>query len=236
MYRIFLLMTGLWSDSARPEYQYDHIFWKHAEELLDRNTFFPGTSRTFNSPVLGVPANLFRITFSLRQFFYSVPLLDYAEFNNLRTEFTACEAALLHEISHGNGMMGECETLNAQERYAKDMNHLFTLLASLMLQQISQHDTTIGVPRPVPRDSWQTKLGIQILKRNASDDGWAKCFVSNWLIYTLGLFTESLEDRQVIRRHFQRIWNISKFAQVARYKIDLERLWASSTSVSNKIG
>lgn len=224
MYRIFLLMTGLWSDSTGPDYEYDSLFWDRAERLLERSTFFPGTSKSFNSPVLGVPVCLFRITMLLRQFFRGGIVLDPLELEGLRSEVSTWEAVLLDEVKDRNGLMAEAGSAYFQEKYTRDLSYLFALDASLMLQQISYGDTTIGIPRIVPKDSWQTKLGIQILKRNVDDDGWAKCYIGNWPIYTLGLFVESPKDRQVVRKQLQKSWNVTRFAQVARFRIDLENI------------
>ncbi|RSL60492.1 hypothetical protein CEP54_006735 [Fusarium duplospermum] len=227
MYHTFSITTGLWSETERVSYDFDPEFWDRAEKLLDRSLFFPGAPRGLNSPVLGVPVSLFRIALFLRRYF-SNGCPRSAEFERLQGEIASWEALLLDDKELRSGSVDERESLTSRERYFRDVSYLFALAASLLLEQASQHGTTTP-PLMVPSNCWQIQLTRKILRQHVGDDGWTKCFIGNWPIYTLGLFMESKADRRIVRAELERRWELTRFVQAARFGRDLEEAWACST-------
>jgi len=224
LYQIFLVTTGLWTQPPGEDYDFDAEFWHRAEGLLDRSTFFPGRSTSFNSPVLGVPVSLFRLALTLRQQYRTGFAPDMDALRHIRDEVEDCEVVLLCKQDAESQM--ENETLTDEEVYYRDSRCLYTLIVSLLLEQLSRCDISTGPPLPESSDSWQVRRAIRILRRHAHADGWSRCFIGNWPVYTLGVFMRAPEDQEVIRADLQRRWELTKFAQVHRFRGDLETIWA----------
>ncbi|KAJ3533901.1 hypothetical protein NM208_g7776 [Fusarium decemcellulare] len=227
MYQMFGMMTGLWSDSTQADYKFDLSFWEGAEKLLGRSTLLPGASRGFDSPVLGIPVSLFRTVLSLRQYFRSGGSPDPQNLSRVQADVSAWEAQVLSDQSLLPGSPPETEGPNPREKYVEDACYLFAMVASLLLEQISQSDIVPRLPMMVSRDCWQARLGMQILEQNAYDERWTRSFIANWPIYTLGLFLESDADRKSIQVEFRRRWDLTKFTQVTHFRCDLEDIWAA---------
>lgn len=223
MYHIFLLTTGLWSDSTDQDYYFDNDFWAGAEELLNQSTI-PGTSRSFNSPVIGVPVSLFRLGILLRQQFWDCPFIHQTNMNQLRSEVLEWETDLLNHDQMSN-LQNDMEQLSAEEGYYRDATFLYALVASLLLNEIPR--TEPGPPFETSSNSWQIRRAVQILRKYENDDGWARCFIGNWPVYTLGFFMESAEDKQTVVVELQRRWDLTRFAQVTRFSKDLKSTWAA---------
>ena len=81
--------------------------------------FITGCSMNFNSPVLGDPVPLFRLTLSLSQVCHGRTMADLGE---LRSEVGAWEDALLIEGQGGSDW--------GREIYYRDTSCLFALTAS----------------------------------------------------------------------------------------------------------
>lgn len=222
LYQMFLVTTGLWSRPPEEGSHFDAEFWLRAEELLDRSTIFPGRSTSFNSPVLGVPVSLFRLSLTLRQQYRADAPPDMNVLRRIRDEVEDHEALLLCESTDSPN---EEDIWRSKEVYYRDTKYLYTLIVSLLFEQLSRHDGT-PVRLPEPGDSWQVRRAIGILRRYEHADGWSRSFIGNWPVYTLGLFAESLEDRQFIQNDLQRRWDLTKFAQPFRFREDLEAIWA----------
>lgn len=225
LYQIFLVTTGLWSDATGLDYDFDLGFWIQAEKLLDQSQFFPGRSTSLNSPVLGVPVSLFRLAVSLRQQYQHLLPRDPVVFEEIRVEVEAWEAALL--CNHLINFSAEEKRPNMQEKYYRDACYLYAIIASVLFEQLSMYKSNIG-PDPLEwGDSWQVRKALLILQEHQNDVGWYRCFIGNWPVYTLGFLLSSAEDKELIRVDLQRRWNVQKFAQVNRFKCDLEKTWAA---------
>ncbi|KAH7122081.1 hypothetical protein B0J13DRAFT_156198 [Dactylonectria estremocensis] len=222
LYQIFLVSTGLWSDSDGIDCDFDTEFWTRAEQLLDRSSFFPGQSMSFNSPVLGIPVSLFRLAISLRQQ-YRVPFTQErtAVLERVRSEVEVWEVALLcdQELK-----LSPDERPNGQERYYRDAAYLYAIIVSMLLEQLEQNETTGSAP-VASGESWQVRKAVQILRGHQYDEGWTKCYIGCWPVYTLGFFMSSPEDIELIRSEFQRRWDLTGFSQVSRFSRDLENTW-----------
>ncbi|CAH0021209.1 unnamed protein product [Clonostachys rhizophaga] len=226
MYAVFLRTASLWSDSTSSDFAFDNVFWNQAEQVLGQTNFFPENSGSSDSPVLGVSVSLFRIALSLRHIFRTGVLPEPSELQRLQNDVAFWEGLLLEDENLVNHLPA-CPQGDFQEHYHETTIHLFTLVTSLLLGQVLRGHILAGLPQTVPHGSWQMDLGIRILEKYANDKVWAKCFIVQWPIYTLGVLMESPEDRQLIRKQLQQTCAVTSFAQVARYSYDLETIWTT---------
>lgn len=224
LYQIFLVTTGLWTQSARSDYNFDPEFWGRCESLLDRLTFFPGRSTSFNSPVLGVPASLFRLALTLRAQYRCHNDADPEMLHRMRGEVEDFEASLLCELDPRRQAANN--DLTREEVYYRDAGCLYGIIVSLLFDQLRRLGVGVGTPQAEPRETWQVRKAIQILRRHENVDGWSRCYIGNWPVYTLGFFMSSAEDQRVIRAELQRRWELTNFAQVSRFLQDVEKTWA----------
>ncbi|CAG9975556.1 unnamed protein product [Clonostachys byssicola] len=227
MYAVFIHTAGLWSDSTSSEFIFDNVFWCRAEQVLGQTSFFPEKSGSSDSPVLGVPVSLFRIALSLRDVFRTGILPEISELEGLQNDVADWEGLLLEDQNLLSYLPGDPQGRDFQEHYHQTAVHLFTLITSLLLGQVLRRSVLAGLPQTIPRESWQMKLAIQILEKYANDRVWAKCFIVQWPIYTLGVLMDLPEDRQLIRKQLQQTCDVTSFAQVARYGYDLETIWTT---------
>ena len=231
MFQMFTYTTGLWTDiKAAVDPEFDSSFWDRAGKLLDEALFFPDAPKSFNSPVLGFPVSLFRTALSLRHCFRSRRPPGIAELERLQSEVGDWEARVLcdRELRSCSPSPGEWDKLDSREYCLRDASYLFAMVTSLLLEQVANRDAIPDLlPQVVPYDSWQLRLSVQILERHVGDEEWTRCYGCNWLVYTLGLFMDSSEDRHIIREEFSRRWDLTKFVQIARYSSDLEDIWAA---------
>lgn len=219
MYQIFLVSTGCWAgENVHGHFEFDPHFWLQCEGLLARSTMFPDRSASCNSPVLGVPSALFKLILTIKQLLGSHLQYDKETVQHLKSEVAYWEAAMT---------LGD-DRLKEQRTICDDATFLYILIASLLVEQL---DITVdcypeGLPQPVQRRSWQLEEMAEILRRRHKDSNWERCFVANWPVYTAGFFVTDEADIDVIREDLSGRWARSNFAQVARYKEDLEKTWA----------
>ncbi|VUC27460.1 unnamed protein product [Clonostachys rosea] len=219
LYHIFHMTAGLWTDLPGSNCDSYIEFWYQAENLLDRSNFLSPSSRCSASPVIGVPIALFRLALLLRQQRRNSlpPTMDV---QSMQSEVLGYEVMLLG--SHESQSTSDSSTI--QEEYYKDASYLYAIIVSLLWRQMLPR-TEPGPPLEVLGDCWQIRRAIQVLKKYEHDDGWAKCFIGNWPTYTLGFFVSAAEDKQLIHAEMQRRWDLTKFAQVNRYIVDLQSTW-----------
>ncbi|KAH6983706.1 fungal-specific transcription factor domain-containing protein, partial [Ilyonectria destructans] len=231
LYQIFLVTTGLWSDSTGFYADFYADFWTQAERLLDRSLLFPTCSTSLNSPVLGVPVSLFRVTLSLRQQCRSRVSCDQAILDQIQSEVEAWEVALRcdQQLSSSSTNEPPC----GQEKYYTDTGHLYAIIASVLLEHLAGNETSTSPAPTASSDNWQVKKAVQILRRYQHDDGWARLFIGNWPVYTLGFLMSSPDDMELIRADLQRRWDLTNFAQISRFSQDLEKTWAARKQVAD---
>lgn len=225
LYQIFLVATESWSAPVELDYDFDAEFWHQAERLLAKSNLYPDRSISFNSPVIGVPLALFRIVLSLKQIYQNPWHHNQETLDQLRSEVEEWEGIVLSE--------GETDCISIDEHQNcspgiyRDAAYLYVLVSSLLMDQISIGDWIPGAPQVAPRDSWQLKKGIQILRARQDDEDWAKCFIGNWPVYSLGFFLDEPEAIELVRSDMQHRWDSVKFSQITRFREDLESTWTS---------
>jgi hypothetical protein len=224
LYQIFLVTTGLWSDKESLDYSFDTGFWLQAEKLLDKTAMFPERSNIFNSPVLGVSVALFRLALTLKKIYQRPQPQDKETLLKLQDEVAKWEAV----VSNGQEieLLSSYEQQNQKHEYYTDASYLYILNISLLFQQILKGISNVGPPLPVSGDCWQIRQGIDIIKRHRDDDDWKWCFIGNWPTYTFGFFVCEQENIDVVREDMERRWELTKFAQLARFSTDLQRTWS----------
>jgi len=224
LYQIFLVTMGSWSDPIELDYHFDAQFWMQAERLLTLSTLFPDRSMSYNSPVLGIPLGLFKLALSMKQLYQSPLRSDPETLEQFRSELENWEGAVLSD--QDLDPLSADEMRNSAHQYYRDAAYLYILTASLLIEQLSDLEEKTGPPEAAPSDCWQVRRVCQILSAHRDDDEWAKCFISNWPVYTLGFFMQEPEDMRLVREDLLKRWNLTKFGQVARFRRDVENTWA----------
>lgn len=224
LYQIFLTEMGSWTVQTEQRLQFDTEFWLQAERVLAQSTLFPGESPSVNSPVLGVPVALFRLTLAVKNQYRS-PQPDPDTITHLRDELGEWEALVLQD-----GDIDPAASQSGLSHYSlyKDSAFLYILIASLLLDQTSALSPEADVAlKPEESNSWQVAKMLQVLQNQRGVDEWATCFISNWPIYTVGFFLGTKRDQDVIRQELLRRLELTGFSQAARFLADLEATWAA---------
>lgn len=220
LYHMFHMTTGLWSDLSEPDYIFDLDFWCRAEIRLGQLSLVPGSLVSYNSPVLGVPISLLRLTILLRQQCRMFSIFDVTAIAKIKAEVTTWEKAFLYD----RGPQSTWKINEEQpEEYCRDASSLYAIIVSLLFDQMPRKEP--GSPLAVNGDSSRVRAAIEILRKYENDDGWARSFIGNWPTYTLGFFMSRPEDRQVIRVDLQRRWKLTNMSQAQRFHSDLENTW-----------
>lgn len=225
LYQIFLTTMGSWTVHIEENFHFDADFWLQAEALLAQSTLFPDESPSVNSPVLGVPIALFRLVLSIRKQYQSPQQQDPDAITHLQDEVGEWEALVLQDAD-----IDPAASQSGLSHYAlyKDAAFLYILIASLLLEQ-----TTGLYPRadaglePEASNSWQVARMLQILQKHQGDDEWAKCFISNWPIYTVGFFVGTEREQEVVRQELRLRSELTGFSQASRFLVELEATWAA---------
>lgn len=210
------------------DYQFDAHFWAQAERLLSQSRMFPGRSISFNSPVLGIPMALFRMVLSIKQLYQSPFRHDPETLEELRSELQEWEGTVLSDQDL-NGLLPD-EPRGPNYPFYKSGAYLYVLVLSLLVAQLSENEdegeSATGPPRAAPSDCWQVRKAVQILQQHRHDDDWARCFLGNWPIYSLGFFMSAPKHVELVREELKRRWDLMRFAQIVRFGKDLETTWA----------
>lgn len=231
-YNFFLNSTGLWSDKMPPT-KFDMNFWSRAETILSSSAIIPDGSSSVNSPVLGIPACLFRLAIQAKQIFQH-PETHKNDLDRLQQETEAWEALVLTDRKVDP--LPPNVLLTSQQTYYESASYLYALIISLLLEQITAephvyHDRQL--PSPVPRDAWQVQKALKILRSHEADRDWAGCFMGNWCIYTFGFFLSDPKDIQVVRNEMRLRLESTKFMQISRFLEDLEDAWKTRSCAQN---
>ncbi|KIW17822.1 hypothetical protein PV08_05017 [Exophiala spinifera] len=224
LYQIFLATTGSWSNPTEIEDRFDTKFWTQAEQLLSRSTLFPDRSISYNSPVLGIPFALFKLALSIKTLYQNPVGPDTQTLEEYKAELEYWECALL--CDRDVDAIGGDEEPNCAPQIYKDAAFLYILNASMLLEQLMQGHHAPGPPRAHDVESWQVGKAREILKLHRNDGHWARCYIGNWPIYTLGFFMSTPEDIDLVRNELRRRWNCMQFGQIGRFATDLENTWA----------
>lgn len=229
LYQIFSVSTGLWFEDPPLVYQFDPQFWLRAEQLLDQSVLLPDGSNSLNSPVLGVPVSLYRLTLFLKQQFRQVRDNSHnpSVLEGIRSEIQGWETLVICD----QDLSSDEQTTQAYQ-FQRDGSYLFVLTISLLLEQIEHSvrnlhvDARSDLPEIVSPACWQITKAREIIQRRQHDDAWKTCFIGSWPVYTLGSFMSSIEDIELLRAEMMDRWRLTGFSQISRYMNDLESIWA----------
>lgn len=224
LYQMFIVTTGNWSDVIPLDnYEFDAEFWLEAEGLLAQSTLYPGRSISYNSPVLGIPPAIFKLVLSVKKAHQSPFPQDAATIEQLKNEVEEWEGPILCDMDLD--VLSAYEEINHYTSFYRDTAYLYILISSLLVEQLISGQAHPGPPEVAPTDCWQLRKMLQILESHADDQQWATCYIANWTVYTLGFFMSAPEDVEAVRNDLKRRWDITKFAQLARFLADIESTW-----------
>ncbi|KIV98921.1 uncharacterized protein PV09_09363 [Verruconis gallopava] len=216
LYQIFLVTTSYWSKhSTLPRFDFDDMFWLDCENLLSRSTMFPGSSTSWNSPVLGVPISLFRLNIRLRQMYDHPDLNNDTTLARMKKDVTEWEEIIASTEPDGTDKQTICD----------DGMRMYVLVASLLVEELARKSTAAS-SQSDSANKWQLKSLLDIVRRREADKRWHRAFVANWPLYTAGFFVTSVDDMRLIRAAMEKRREASKVNVISRLKTDLERTWA----------
>lgn len=231
--QIFLISTGLWSDDTACQRTFDFHFWSQAESLLLGQVPYSGQTGSVNSPVLGIPVQLFRLAMTVKLFYQGPTRPSERALSRLKAEIGSWEVLvrepqLAETWTHNN-------PTSPTHRYDQDVAYLMILVDSLLLEQVLQGTTARNFPLQAESDSWQIKTAVDILQRNQLDERWSVCFIGSWPVYTLGYLFGNRAGLQLVRDDLDRRWRRTRFSQVNRYRKDLEQFWGRSSPIVGEV-
>lgn len=228
LYQVFLTSTGLWTDDACDD-DFNLDFWLRAEIMLQTTRLLPDEPHSVNSPVLGVPVELFRLTVQTKQI-----LQQPEKHRHVVAEIQEAVQAWEEIVKLGEAIeptVGDDSDVQHNDYY-ESASYLYALIVSLLLQQVyTNSGSEISVPRQLPsvvsRNAWQIEKAIEILQHHQADEIWGGCYIGNWCVYTLGFFLYDPEDIDIVRTDLICRWEATKFMQTPRFLADLENVWAA---------
>lgn len=224
IYQVFLVRMGLWSKPPEEgqRLEFDPMFWLNCEALLLRSTPFPGSPRTWNSPVLGVEFELYKVFLMIRKLWDSDrSTVDFKRaVHQLKTKFTPWELTVGMQGNHC--IEGDTEILSVTQ----DATALFVVGASLLVSQLPG-SIKGAIPLPFVIDDSRLLQAKSILKRRAGDQRWGRSHLPNYPLYVLGFFMRSDEDIALVRRDMQQRLQQMAWSMIDRFWRDLESVWST---------
>jgi hypothetical protein len=178
---------------------------------------FPDRPASSSSPVLGVPIALFKLILAIKQLYQKPLLCTLANLSCLRKDVGYWEAAMTLEQKQASD----------ERSIYDDATLLYILIASLLIERLTECDPTSSprMPQPEASTCWQFREMIEVLRRRRGDSCWERGYVASWPVYTVGIFAGSESDIKLVREDMARRWTLSNFAQVSRFSKDLEKTW-----------
>lgn len=242
MFQIFLVNTELWSERMPAEKFTQHFkrFWVNSEKLVDRSPAYEGPY-SLNSPVLGVPAPLFRLAMQAKEEYQKLAPYDLEALQRIDEELAIWNKLVLSvtKLDSKLKLKGSDRGSKSGIDYNEDATYLFVLIVSLLLEQMNScviktespsDELKLGppwVPFMAPSGSWQIEKAMHIIQKYKDDEHWAKSFVGNWPVYTIGLFLEEAEHIFLVSQDLERRWEATRIMQLDRFRQDLRSIWAT---------
>jgi hypothetical protein len=117
------------------------------------------------------------------------------------------------------------------------MQHVYILIASLLVEQLGTYANHGGPAPPHPELSlnWQLKRMLGILRGQHDQVSWHRTSIANWPVYTVGLFVSTSDDVALIREAMRRRWVRTHMYLIAKYNKDLEGSWAWNRNGTNML-
>jgi hypothetical protein len=226
LHQVFLVSMAIWTDRAAQKL--DLKFWTFTEALLDQSNLYLNKPEGFRTPIVGIPASLLRVSMVLRHQYRGVDQVDQAALDDIRPWVAFWEKK---SDQLANGIIGAEKDMKASEKIRQDASHLYAVVISLVFSQLYHRGRPLaGHPEPAFGCERQLKRAMAIVLDHREDDAWARYFMCDWAVYTLGLLASDPDDIENIRWDMQRRWEMSRSGQSMRYWNDLESMWSSRTS------
>lgn len=236
--------------------------------MLATSTLYPGKPYSTNSPVLGIPVACFRLALTLKQHYQSEHVIDEETLIHARTELVALlEVVLPSQSSSASSLLllfseeqdqgchdskqAHKQHLATEESHMKvlcyrDSAHLYILIASLLLEQLSNRRINYAagtgaiasrdgestrnhiLPPAIPSSTSQIQQAMHILRRHKDDATWSNFYVGHWAVYTLGIFVQDNDDDiEVIRRDMLSRWERTACRLILRLYHEMEQTWSA---------
>ena len=235
LYQIFIVCMGSWTLDYGHDFSFDAGFWMQAEEMLEQadvELLPESSSDVTNSPILAVPVKLLRLLLTVRELFRRPELQSKSRITLLQDEVRQWEAMLVaEEEEQYDGSPPSTNSTTSTHHHAIYTHalHLYILIASLLVSQLASaqsSSTTISAPIPASQ-TWQLQHALRIIQSYSGSKAWAKSYICNWCVYTIGFFAGTATQVDVVRRDLEAHYAVTGASQIERFLGELEGVWAA---------
>lgn len=207
------------------DFKVDDDLIMRVECTLQSLTFLDASAAA-NSPVLGVPLELYRLILSIIRFSSSPAPLDETARSQLQSKMSFWESAICD--FGGNTDNVRTESLGLQQDLSSLTLMLYVLAASLLLDlaliMIERRPTNLaGLPRLGLK--WQLQKALGILRCPECNGQWTRCFLAPWPLQIFGYAVEEEEDISLIRWTLQKTREHTGYGEVTRVLDELAPIW-----------
>jgi hypothetical protein len=205
----------------------DPDFLLRSESILESRTFLDA-SPTANSPVLGLPLQLYRLILSIIHSCSSPVSRDPEASVQIKNEMIGWEGAV-NELETAYDV-----TLMTEEDLHSTTIALYVLAASLLLDLVLDSLCEQPIPSlPSSVSRWQLRRAMEILRYSAVQEQWTRCFLGSWPLQIFGYAVDNEEDVALIRRAMQNMREWTGYGEVERIINELESIWQGRINQGN---
>ncbi|KAL2862795.1 Zn(II)2Cys6 transcription factor [Aspergillus lucknowensis] len=205
------------------DFKVDDDLIMRVECTLQSLTFLDASAAA-NSPVLGVPLELYRLILSIIRLTSSrVPPNQVAR-SQLQGKISVWEST----ICDFGDSTGNIPTERLQQDLSSLALVLYVLAASLLLDlaltMMEQKQTSMaGLPRLGFR--WQLQTALGILRCPECNGQWTRCFLAPWPLQIFGYVVEEEKDISLVRSTLHKTREHTGYGEVTRLLGELAPIW-----------
>lgn len=211
----------------KSNFKVDRNLIRNAESTLQSLTF-TDVSPIANSPVLGLPLQLYQLVLRIAHFASSPSLLNRSAYFHLQKELDSWK----HPIIESHDETGAEDFANSQNLYLLVLV-LYTTAASILL------DLVLAISEcgfihltDLPNFSPQAKLqtALRVLRHTKLHDKLTACFLGPWALQILGYVADCEQDIALIRTTLQQMEKRMGYGEVTRILECMEPVWSGRVS------
>ncbi|KEF54492.1 uncharacterized protein A1O9_09659 [Exophiala aquamarina CBS 119918] len=193
----------------RRDFQPDLEFCDTAFQVLGSLTF-PEASPRDNSPVIGIPIELFDFIMRVSQLSRIQGTPDPEELKRLGKEVKEWERMIIDETDCSNAESASHDVSTPTGRSEVFHGHsisLHVLATSLLLTWLKTSQETSAridyMNLPPTNNTWQLRRALRILSCPQASKEWSKCYLGPWPALIFGYAVDNPDDVAVVRHDLQ---------------------------------
>lgn len=213
-----------------PNFHVHKAFIQQADLLLSYLSF-KDASIARNSPVLGLPLDLYRLILDIVTYFGSRTLNEDLDPLRIQVQvrFWERRLELVQNAEKGNALTG---------RPHIDLITLYILATSLLFDlMLLHHPDSITSKRgrniEERQEHWQVARIFMMYKHPSDYTRWAKTYISLWPVLILGFAVKRQQDMMFLRQFLQDMRTSIGYGEAQRVQSELSGIWSS---ISNQDG